>query len=79
MRSSLLAIALLTVGCAPADSAQSYHLISGSGPPEKGPDAAAPGRPGEAGGAYGARKADGALPATTFLTTGSTAIGSTMN
>ncbi|MES5822722.1 right-handed parallel beta-helix repeat-containing protein [Streptomyces sp. RG80] len=29
--------------------------------------------------AYGARKSDGALPATTFLTTGSTAIGSTMN
>ena len=29
--------------------------------------------------AYGARKADGSLPATTFLTTGSTAIGSTMN
>jgi len=29
--------------------------------------------------AYGARRADGALPATTFLTVGSTAIGSTMN
>ncbi|MFD3837405.1 right-handed parallel beta-helix repeat-containing protein [Streptomyces sp. NPDC058642] len=29
--------------------------------------------------AYGARKPDGSLPATTFLTTGSTAIGSTMN
>ena len=29
--------------------------------------------------AYGARKADGALPATTFLTTGSTTIGATMN
>ncbi|MFI0091576.1 right-handed parallel beta-helix repeat-containing protein [Streptomyces bobili] len=29
--------------------------------------------------AYGARKADGALPATTFLTTGSTTIGTTMN
>ncbi|GAA3782687.1 right-handed parallel beta-helix repeat-containing protein [Streptomyces phyllanthi] len=29
--------------------------------------------------AYGARKADGSLPATTFLTTGSTTIGSTMN
>ncbi|MGI5374464.1 right-handed parallel beta-helix repeat-containing protein [Streptomyces sp. CA-251387] len=29
--------------------------------------------------AYGAREADGTLPATTFLTTGSTAIGSTMN
>ncbi|USQ87592.1 right-handed parallel beta-helix repeat-containing protein [Streptomyces phaeoluteigriseus] len=29
--------------------------------------------------AYGAREADGALPATTFLTTGSTTIGSTMN
>ncbi|MFJ2235357.1 right-handed parallel beta-helix repeat-containing protein [Streptomyces sp. NPDC087859] len=29
--------------------------------------------------AYGARKSDGSLPATTFLTTGSTAIGSTMN
>ena len=29
--------------------------------------------------AYGARKPDGSLPATTFLTTGSTTIGSTMN
>ncbi|GGV40664.1 hypothetical protein GCM10010277_28910 [Streptomyces longisporoflavus] len=29
--------------------------------------------------AYGARRADGALPATAFLTTGSTAIGSTMD
>ncbi|MCF1599064.1 right-handed parallel beta-helix repeat-containing protein [Streptomyces muensis] len=29
--------------------------------------------------AYGARKADGSLPATAFLTTGSTAVGSTMN
>ncbi|PWI19187.1 pectate lyase [Streptomyces sp. Act143] len=29
--------------------------------------------------AYGARTADGSLPATTFLTTGSTAIGATMN
>ncbi|WP_329112486.1 right-handed parallel beta-helix repeat-containing protein [Streptomyces sp. NBC_01353] len=29
--------------------------------------------------AYGAREADGSLPATTFLTTGSTTIGSTMN
>jgi len=29
--------------------------------------------------AYGARKADGSLPATTFLTTGSTAIGASMN
>ncbi|MFF7445214.1 MULTISPECIES: right-handed parallel beta-helix repeat-containing protein [unclassified Streptomyces] len=29
--------------------------------------------------AYGPRKADGSLPATTFLTTGSTAIGSAMN
>ncbi|MEU9171415.1 right-handed parallel beta-helix repeat-containing protein [Streptomyces sp. NPDC048420] len=29
--------------------------------------------------AYGARKADGSLPATTFLTTGSTVIGTTMN
>ncbi|MET9968301.1 right-handed parallel beta-helix repeat-containing protein [Streptomyces sp. NPDC006356] len=29
--------------------------------------------------AYGARQANGSLPATTFLTTGSTAIGSTMN
>ncbi|MGW2519541.1 right-handed parallel beta-helix repeat-containing protein [Streptomyces sp. NPDC001617] len=29
--------------------------------------------------AYGARTSDGSLPATTFLTTGSTAIGSTMN
>ncbi|WP_328428592.1 right-handed parallel beta-helix repeat-containing protein [Streptomyces sp. NBC_00443] len=29
--------------------------------------------------AYGARKADGSLPATTFLTTGSTTIGSPMN
>ncbi|MFI8240017.1 right-handed parallel beta-helix repeat-containing protein [Streptomyces sp. NPDC085866] len=29
--------------------------------------------------AYGARKSDGSLPATTFLTTGSAAIGSTMN
>ncbi|MEU2507473.1 pectate lyase [Streptomyces sp. NPDC007863] len=29
--------------------------------------------------AYGARKADGSLPATTFLTTGSTTIGSTMD
>ena len=29
--------------------------------------------------AYGARKSDGSLPATTFLTTGSTTIGSTMN
>ncbi|MFF8967810.1 right-handed parallel beta-helix repeat-containing protein [Streptomyces sp. NPDC014995] len=29
--------------------------------------------------AYGARKADGSLPATTFLTTGSTTIGATMN
>ncbi|MDX2935084.1 right-handed parallel beta-helix repeat-containing protein [Streptomyces ipomoeae] len=28
---------------------------------------------------YGARKSDGSLPATTFLTTGSTAIGSTMD
>ncbi|MGW0709836.1 right-handed parallel beta-helix repeat-containing protein [Streptomyces sp. NPDC002643] len=33
----------------------------------------------DAGTAYGARKADGSLPATTFLTTGSTAIGSAMN
>lgn len=32
-----------------------------------------------AGSAYGARKSDGSLPATTFLTTGSTTIGSTMN
>ena len=29
--------------------------------------------------AYGARRADGSLPATTFLATGSTTIGSTMN
>ncbi|MGI5453768.1 right-handed parallel beta-helix repeat-containing protein [Streptomyces sp. CA-249302] len=29
--------------------------------------------------AYGARKSDGSLPATTFLTTGSTTIGTTMN
>ena len=29
--------------------------------------------------AYGSRKSDGSLPATTFLTTGSTTIGSTMN
>ncbi|WP_416983060.1 right-handed parallel beta-helix repeat-containing protein [Streptomyces sp. T028] len=29
--------------------------------------------------AYGTRKSDGSLPATTFLTTGSTTIGSTMN
>ncbi|WP_327730321.1 right-handed parallel beta-helix repeat-containing protein [Streptomyces sp. NBC_00487] len=29
--------------------------------------------------AYAARRADGALPVTTFLTTGSTAVGSTMN
>lgn len=29
--------------------------------------------------AYGARKSDGSLPATTFLTTGSMAVGSTMN
>lgn len=29
--------------------------------------------------AYGVRKSDGSLPATTFLTTGSTTIGSTMN
>ncbi|MFH9726400.1 hypothetical protein ACH4M4_26065 [Streptomyces sp. NPDC017254] len=29
--------------------------------------------------AYGARKADGSLPGTAFLTTGSTTIGSTMN
>lgn len=29
--------------------------------------------------AYGARKSDGSLPATTFLTTGSTAIGTAMN
>ncbi|KQX81831.1 MULTISPECIES: right-handed parallel beta-helix repeat-containing protein [unclassified Streptomyces] len=29
--------------------------------------------------AYGARKADGSLPATAFLTTGSTTVGSTMN
>ena len=29
--------------------------------------------------AYGARKTDGSLPATTFLTTGSTVIGATMN
>jgi hypothetical protein len=29
--------------------------------------------------AYGARKSDGSLPATPFLTTGSTTIGSTMN
>ncbi|GAA4889551.1 hypothetical protein GCM10023237_03740 [Streptomyces coeruleoprunus] len=28
---------------------------------------------------YGARKADGSLPATAFLTTGSTTIGSTMD
>ncbi|MFE7839688.1 right-handed parallel beta-helix repeat-containing protein [Streptomyces sp. NPDC057474] len=33
----------------------------------------------DAGGAYASRQADGALPVTTFLTTGSTAIGSTMN
>ncbi|WP_460064259.1 right-handed parallel beta-helix repeat-containing protein [Streptomyces sp. YKOK-I1] len=33
----------------------------------------------DASSAYGARKSDGALPATTFLTTGSTTIGSTMN
>ncbi|MGK5692723.1 right-handed parallel beta-helix repeat-containing protein [Streptomyces sp. URMC 128] len=33
----------------------------------------------DAKGAYGARGAGGALPATTFLTTGSTTIGSTMN
>ncbi|MFJ5994618.1 pectate lyase [Streptomyces sp. NPDC092370] len=32
----------------------------------------------DASGVYGARRADGSLPATTFLTTGSTAIGSTM-
>lgn len=32
----------------------------------------------DATGAYGARRADGSLPATTFLTTGSTSIGSTM-
>ena len=38
MRSSLLAIALLTVSCAPAEPAQSYHLISGSVPFDKGPD-----------------------------------------
>ncbi|MFJ4357529.1 chondroitinase-B domain-containing protein [Streptomyces massasporeus] len=33
----------------------------------------------DATGAYGARRADGSLPATTFLTTGSTTIGSTMD
>lgn len=33
----------------------------------------------DAAGAYGARRADGSLPTTTFLTTGSTAIGSTMD
>ncbi|MEU9229739.1 right-handed parallel beta-helix repeat-containing protein [Streptomyces massasporeus] len=33
----------------------------------------------DATGAYGARRADGSLPATTFLTTGSTSIGSTMD
>ncbi|MEU6913718.1 right-handed parallel beta-helix repeat-containing protein [Streptomyces olindensis] len=33
----------------------------------------------DATGAYGARKADGSVPATTFLTTGSTTMGSTMN
>ncbi|WP_055632153.1 right-handed parallel beta-helix repeat-containing protein, partial [Streptomyces griseoruber] len=33
----------------------------------------------DASSAYGARKSDGALPVTTFLTTGSTIIGSTMN
>jgi hypothetical protein len=33
----------------------------------------------DAAGAYGARRADGSLPATTFLTTGSTAVGSTMD
>ncbi|MEU0896459.1 right-handed parallel beta-helix repeat-containing protein [Streptomyces massasporeus] len=33
----------------------------------------------DATGAYGARRADGSPPATTFLTTGSTSIGSTMN
>ncbi|MEU1515351.1 right-handed parallel beta-helix repeat-containing protein [Streptomyces sp. NPDC005811] len=33
----------------------------------------------DASSAYGARKSDGSLPATAFLTTGSTAIGSTMN
>ncbi|WP_328870479.1 right-handed parallel beta-helix repeat-containing protein [Streptomyces sp. NBC_00287] len=33
----------------------------------------------DAASAYGARKADGSLPATTFLTTGSTTIGATMN
>ncbi|MEU1182746.1 right-handed parallel beta-helix repeat-containing protein [Streptomyces sp. NPDC005820] len=33
----------------------------------------------DASSAYGARKGDGSLPATTFLTTGSTTIGSTMN
>ncbi|CCK31006.1 secreted pectate lyase [Streptomyces davaonensis JCM 4913] len=33
----------------------------------------------DAAGAYGARKADGSLPTTTFLTTGSTTIGATMN
>lgn len=36
-------------------------------------------RPTDATTAYGARKPDGSLPATTFLTTGSTTIGSTMN
>ncbi|WP_328337755.1 right-handed parallel beta-helix repeat-containing protein [Streptomyces violaceus] len=33
----------------------------------------------DAAGAYGAREADGSLPAATFLTTGSTTIGSTMD
>ncbi|MCX3290968.1 right-handed parallel beta-helix repeat-containing protein [Streptomyces sp. NEAU-H22] len=33
----------------------------------------------DATGAYGARRADGSLPTTTFLTTGSTTIGSTMD
>ncbi|MEU1914136.1 right-handed parallel beta-helix repeat-containing protein [Streptomyces massasporeus] len=33
----------------------------------------------DATGAYGARRADGSLPATTFLTTGSTTVGSTMD
>lgn len=33
----------------------------------------------DATGGYGARRADGSLPATTFLTTGSTTIGSTMD
>jgi hypothetical protein len=35
-------------------------------------------RPTSATTAYGARQADGSLPATTFLTTGSTAVGATM-